>query len=68
VIAFIRAARVAIILVLATLAVSFVVALARPETGPVEKLALVALFACCVVAAARVSTWSTRAVARIRQH
>jgi hypothetical protein len=67
VILFVRAARVLLTLVLAALVVSLVIALARPDTGVVEKAVLAALIAGCVFLAARVSTWSTRARARFQR-
>ena len=65
---FIRAARVMLILVLSLLAVSFVIGLARPETGVVEKVGLVALLAGCVFLAAKVTDWSTRLRERVSTH
>ena len=56
----IRVARVMLMLVLAVLAVSFIMGLARPETGIVEKVGLVALLAACVFLAAKVTDWATR--------
>jgi hypothetical protein len=65
--AFVRVTRVLLILALAVLTVSLVIGLARPETGVVEKLVLVALIAGCVYLAAQVSSWSTRLQARLRR-
>jgi hypothetical protein len=67
VITFVRAVRVVLTLVLVALVLSFIIGVARPETGILEKAVLVALIAGCVFLAARVSLWSTRAQARIRQ-
>jgi hypothetical protein len=64
----IRAVRVLLLLVLAVLAVSFVVGLAKPETGVVEKVALAALLAACVFLAAKVTSWSTRLRDRVSTH
>ena len=66
-ITFVRAARVLLTLVLAALVVSFVIGVARPETGIAEKFALVALIAGCIFLAARISSWSLRAQAWLRQ-
>jgi hypothetical protein len=60
----IRLARVLLTLVLAAITLSFIIGLARAETGPVEKVVLVALIVGCVVLAAKLATWSTRAQAR----
>ena len=64
----IRVARVLAILVLALLALSFLMGLARPETGAVEKVALVALLAACVFLAAKVTDWTTRLRDRVSAH
>jgi hypothetical protein len=64
----IRAARVLLIVVLAVLAVSCVVGLARPETGAVDKVGLAVLFAACVIVAARVTDWATRLRERVSTH
>ena len=64
----IRVARVILLLVLAFLAVSFIVGLARPETGVVEKVGLVALLAACVLVAAKVTDWTTRLRDRVSTH
>jgi hypothetical protein len=67
VVTLVRAARVLVTLVLTALVVSFVIGLARPETGITEKVVLAALIIGCIVLAARVSSWSVRAQARLRQ-
>ncbi len=64
----IRLVRLLLILVLTVLTVSFVIGIGAPETGGVEKLALVALIAMCVFAAARVTTLSSRLQQRIPRH
>ncbi len=64
-VAVIRLARVVLTLVLALLTISFVIAVARPETGILEKAVLLTFIIGCVVAAAKVATWSSRAQARI---
>ena len=64
----IRVARVLLILVLALLAVSFIMGLARPETGLAEKVALVGLVAACVFLAAKVTDWATRLRGRVAAH
>ena len=60
----IRLARVVLTLVLAVITLSFIVAVARPETGPMEKAVMVVLIVGCFVLAAKLATWSTRAQAR----
>jgi hypothetical protein len=67
VVTVVRAVRVVSTLVLVALVVSFVIGLARPETGVVEKAVLLALILACVSLAARISLWSTRTQARLRQ-
>jgi len=61
VITLVRLTRVLLTLVLAIFIVSFIIGVARPETGVVEKIVLLALIAGCICLAARVSTWATRA-------
>ena len=68
VITLVRLARVLLILLLATFAISLVISVGSAETGAVEKVALLALIAGCVVVAARVSTFATRAQERLRRH
>ncbi len=63
-VAVIRLARVVLTLLLAFLTISFVIAVARPETGIVEKAVLLGFIAGCVFSAAKVATWSARAQAR----
>jgi hypothetical protein len=67
VIVFVRAARVLLTLLLAVLVVSLVIAVAKPETGIIEKAVLVALIAGCVFVAAHLPAWSTMAQARFRR-
>ena len=62
----VRALRVLLTLVLAAFVVTFVIGVARPETGFYEKVVLVALIAASIHLATKFSTWSTRAQARIR--
>ena len=62
----VRLARVAATLVLAAVVLSLVVGVARPETGALEKGVLLVLIAGCLVVAAYVQTWATRAQARLR--
>jgi hypothetical protein len=66
VILVVRALRVVLTLVLAAFVVMFVVGVARPETGVYEKVVLVALIVGSIVLAAKFSTWSTRAQAKLR--
>jgi len=67
-VALIRFARVLLILMLAVFAVSFVIGVATPETGMVEKVVLVALFGVCVFLAAQVTTLATRLTRRVQSH
>ena len=64
-VALVRVGRVLVILVLALLTISFVIGVGRPETGPVEKVVLLALVAGCVFLAARVSSWAADAQERL---
>jgi len=67
-ITMVRLARILLILVLAALTVSFVVGLGRPEVGAIEKVALLALVAGCVVLAAKISTLASKAQERLQRH
>jgi hypothetical protein len=67
-VALIRLARVLLILMLAVFAVSLVIGVATPETGLVEKVALVALFGGCVFLAAQVTNLATRLSRRVQSH
>ena len=62
----VRATRVLLILVLAALAISFVMGLATSSTGGLEKVVLLFLLGGCVFAAAKISTVSERMVQRLR--
>jgi hypothetical protein len=62
----IRMLRVAALLVLATLALSFVVGAGRPETGLIEKVALAALVVACIYMATKVRTLA--AALQVRLH
>ena len=53
-ITFVRLVRVLMTLALAAFTVAFIIGLARPDTGIVEKLGLLALVAACIFLAARV--------------
>ena len=64
----VRLVRILLILVLAALTVAFVVGLGRPEVGAVEKVALLALAAGCVVLAAKISTLASKAQGRLQRH
>jgi hypothetical protein len=55
VIAVVRAARVLLIVVLALMAISFVVGIGTTSTGPVEKVVFLLLIGGCVYAAAKVT-------------
>jgi hypothetical protein len=63
----VRVLRVLLTLVLATFVVMFIIGVGQPNTGALEKLALVALIAGCFFLAAQFSTWSARAQAKIRR-
>jgi hypothetical protein len=62
----VRATRVLLILLLATLTVSFVMGLGTSNTGWLEKAVLVLLIGGCVYAAAKVTTLSERLAERLR--
>jgi hypothetical protein len=63
----IRLVRILLILVLALLTIALVIALGRAETGPAEKLALLALTAGCILVAAQASKLATRTRGRIQR-
>jgi multisubunit Na+/H+ antiporter MnhB subunit len=65
VVTVIRLARVLLTLVLGLVTISSIIGLATPDTGPVEKVVMVALVVGCFVLAAKLATWSTRAQARL---
>jgi hypothetical protein len=67
VITLVRLARVLLILLLATLALSFVIGVGNSETGAVEKVALLALFVGCVALAAKVSVLAGWAQERLQR-
>ncbi len=56
------------ILLLATFTLAFVIGVARPETGAIEKIVLLGLVAGCVVSAAKVLTLATKAEGRLQRH
>ena len=62
----VRATRVLLILLLALLTISFVMALGTSSTGLLEKVVLLLLIAGCVYAAAKVTTVSAWMVQRLR--
>jgi uncharacterized protein YhhL (DUF1145 family) len=64
----IRLGRVLLILALAVFALSFIVGIATPETGAVEKVVLVALFVGCVLAAAQVTKLASSLRERVPRH
>jgi len=68
VIAVIRATRVLLILMLAVLTISLVMAVGTSTTGWVEKVVLLVLIGGCVYAAARVTTLSDWLVHRLARH
>lgn len=61
VITLVRLARVLVLLVLACFSVTLVIGLGTPETGVIEKVALLALIVGCIFLAAKVSELATRA-------
>jgi hypothetical protein len=63
----VRAARVLLILLLALLAISFVIGIGTSSTGVLEKVVLLSLIGGCVYAAAKISSLSERMVQRLRQ-
>jgi hypothetical protein len=64
----IRLVRVLLILVIAVFAISFIVGIATPETGAVEKVVLAALFVGCVFAATQVTNLASRLQERVPRH
>lgn len=56
----IRVARVALSLILAVIAVSLVIGIARPAVGGVEKVVLAAMFLGCLAVGAAVRSVTTR--------
>ena len=65
VITVVRVTRVLLMIVLAFLAISFVMGVGTSSTGPVEKVALVLLIGGCVYAAAKITAVSERLVHRL---
>ena len=61
----IRVVRVALLLVLAAIAGSLVIGVCRPETGGLEKMAMTALVAACVIAGAGITSASARLVSAL---
>jgi hypothetical protein len=66
-IAAVRVVRVLLIIALACLAISFVIGIGTPGTGPIEKIVLLALIGGCVYAAAKVTTLTARVVYLLAQ-
>ena len=64
----VRVARALVIVVLAFMAVSFVIGIGTPSTGLLEKALLLVLIGGSVYAAARVTTLSKRIVDRLDRH
>lgn len=65
VVAAVRLARVLVILVLAFMAISFVMSIGTASTGALEKVVLLALVAGCVYASAKVTDVTKWAVQRL---
>ena len=59
--------RILLILVLALLTIALVIAIGRAETGPAEKLALLALTAGCIFLATQVTKLAARTRRRIQR-
>jgi hypothetical protein len=66
-VALVRLARVLLIIALACLAISLVMAIGTSSTGPLEKVVLLGLMGACVYAAAMVTTLSERIVHRLER-
>jgi hypothetical protein len=64
----VRVARALVIVVLAFMAISFVIGIGTPSTGLLEKALLLVLIGGSVYAAARVTTLSKRIVDRLDRH
>jgi len=64
----IQLARVVLILMLAVFAAAFVIGVATPETGLIEKMVFVIVFGGCVFLAAQVTNMTTRLTKRARSH
>jgi hypothetical protein len=62
----VRATRVLLILLLAVMVISFVMALGTSNAGLLEKLVLLLLIGGCVYAAAKITTLSSWMVQRLR--
>ena len=66
-VSIVRAARALVILLLAFMAISFIVAIGAPSSGVLEKAVLLALAAGCVFGAAKVTSVSDWAVHRLER-
>ena len=66
-ITLVRVARVLVLLVIACFSVTLVIGLGTPETGVIEKVALIALIVGCVFLAAKVSELATKASTRLER-
>ena len=64
-VSLVRLTRIVLLVVLAVVAVSLVIGLFRPETGPVEKVVLVAMFAGCFALAVGITSAATRLQRRL---
>jgi len=60
--------RVLALLVLAVVAMSLVIGVARPETGVLEKVGMLLLLVGCVAAAAKISSMAATWRGRLRHH
>ncbi len=64
----VRVARVVLLLILAVVALTLVMAIARPETGGMEKLVLAALLVCCLAVGGAVRSVAARLQHRAARH
>jgi len=64
-VALVRVVRIVLLLMLSAIAISLVIALFRPETGPLENVVLVAMFAGCFALSVRITSAATRLQRRL---
>lgn len=62
-----RLVRIVLLVVLTFLVVSFIIAIARPETGVAEKIFLAVMVAACFAAAAKLSSLALAIQGRLRR-
>jgi hypothetical protein len=68
VIAWVRLARVIVLLLLSVFTLSLVIGLGISGMGVIEKAVLLVLIAGCLLVAAKVTTFAARAQARLQRH